>query len=152
MQPRRFKQCSLTWTTSGFLKCRFRSFLGFGEKKSDCIYERRNMSPGNRNSICKVHHNHPTRHSQHSRWWSPSAAEKSAPPPYWERRAFHVDYLVAKSLGQQRGHHLSHCFLCWRDQPPREALGGFSNLEQKGELCADTHLCPPQGKCSPTRK
>lgn len=28
---------SVLWTTSGFLKCRFRSFLGFGEKKSDCM-------------------------------------------------------------------------------------------------------------------
>lgn len=28
---------SVLWTTSGFRKCRFRSFLGFGEKKSDCI-------------------------------------------------------------------------------------------------------------------
>lgn len=27
----------LTWTTNGFRRCRFRNFLGFGKKKSDCI-------------------------------------------------------------------------------------------------------------------
>lgn len=28
---------SVLWTTSGFRRCRFRSFLGFGRKKSDCM-------------------------------------------------------------------------------------------------------------------
>lgn len=28
---------SVLWTTSGFRRCRFRSFLGLGKKKSDCM-------------------------------------------------------------------------------------------------------------------
>lgn len=28
---------SVLWTTRGFRRCRFRNFLGFGRKKSDCM-------------------------------------------------------------------------------------------------------------------
>lgn len=31
------REGALTWTTNGFRRCRFRNFLGFGRKKSDCI-------------------------------------------------------------------------------------------------------------------
>lgn len=30
---------SVLWTTSGFRRCRFRNFRGFGRKKSDCIWK-----------------------------------------------------------------------------------------------------------------
>lgn len=145
---RRLNQCSLTWTTSGFRKCRLRSFLGFGEKKSDCIYGRKNMSPKTGTLTTKQTTAAPPCALVLTLMESRCCLKVSSASLLGEK-SFPCRLLGGKVVGTAKRPPSESPLPALEEPATKRGLGGFLKPGTEGRTMSDTYIHPLQGKGGP---